>query len=151
MDDAGSIVAIERIHRAAMAYAKKMGCSDISEDIAQEVVISFLRGKRKTFYIRTAVVDAVRVILGDSRTKAGRDRAEATHVPLEEAASLQVAFSYPQTVLMLLREKRLRDFFWLHHICGYAWSELILSQEYSFGECVSMTREIKLAALEAMS
>jgi hypothetical protein len=135
------VAAIKRVHSAAKAYAFRLGAYEIADDIAQEVVTSFIFGHRKQFVIKTAVIDAIRKLLGSERNRKKTAKTLKIHVPIDECAGLEAA---PSGDLFWVDNKD-RRFFQLKYVEGYSWDELIAAGEFTFHECVAATNRVKSA------
>jgi hypothetical protein len=137
MHNHDDIEAIKRVHGAARACAVKMGAESISDDVAQEVALSFIFGTRKVFRIRTAVIDALRKLLGDMRNKKHQDK---HMMPIEKC---RVASPPYEDQIPFEIHPNDRRFFFLRFVCGFSWDELIDAKAFTFHECVMSTRRIK--------
>jgi hypothetical protein len=134
---------VSRIRRLALIKAAQMGAEDIAEDIAQEVAVSFFFGKRKRFVLTTAVIDAIRLILGDARCKKWSARTAMKQIPIDECPLTVEPGPFVFDGFLFHVHPRDRKFFFLRYICSFTWDELIAAEAFTFDECIQATKRIK--------
>lgn len=91
---------IQKVYRSCRLKRKQLPDPTLSEDVAQEMLLSYLEGKADHKLRDHARIDAIRRLLGDSRQKV--KRATCDHTALKRAVA-QPEPSSPFTVNILSR------------------------------------------------